>query len=335
MRALFIALAGVAAAGVAASGNAASGAAREGPKMPHVSWQPEAPRQGDPLLLELRAGGSVQRVRGRFLGRRVEFFRWGPGRWRALAPIPAGTRPDRHRLRLTLWDASGRRRTLTRSIGVAEADFPTSELSVDPKFTRPPAAVRPRIRRERRRIRRAWQDTGPTRWWRAPFLRPLKSPRTSVFGVRRLFNGKLRSRHNGVDLDGKIGDPIRATNHGRVVLAGDLYYTGRCVFIDHGYGLFSVYFHMTDLRVKEGEVVHKGQIIGTVGESGRVTGPHLHFGIKLLGAYVDPERLLALDFGPEVAPDPVAAAAPGNGVPAAGGGAPPQASEAVGGSASE
>jgi murein DD-endopeptidase MepM/ murein hydrolase activator NlpD len=130
--------------------------------------------------------------------------------------------------------------------------------------------------------------------WEGGFLHPTASAETAAFGTRRLLNGVQRSRHLGWDLDGKVGDPVHATQAGRVVVAARLFYSGGTVILDHGQGLFSLYFHLSALDVKKGQTVHRAQRVGRVGRSGRVTGPHLHFAFKLDGVYVDPERLLAL-----------------------------------------
>lgn len=266
---------------------------------PRVTWEPAVPVQGDPLLIEVTPGFPVRALGGRFLGKRLEFFPWGPGTWRALTPVPVGTYEGEYTVRVVLVAKAGRRSVHKRVIQVRPGDFADSELSVDPKFTAPPFEVRSRIRKERKQIRKAWKKSDSRRLWRGHFEWPLVNVITSEYGKRRVFNDVVKSRHLGLDIDGGRGDPIVAAARGRVVLADHLYYTGRCVFIDHGLGMFTVYFHMSKLHVRPGQMVEAGEIIGEVGRSGRVTGPHLHFGAKISGSYVNPERLLVLDIGPD------------------------------------
>lgn len=273
-----------------------------------ITWQPEAPRQGDPLLLEVRPKTPADRVTGTFLGHTLVFEPWGEGVFRALAPISVKVAPGAHRLEVVLH--RGRRvRRDRRQVTVAGAEFPESRLSVNPRFTRPPKKARARIRRDRRHIRAAWRRGRSGRLWRGAFRRPIDSEKTGEFGTQRTFNGKVRSRHLGLDLDADVGDPVHAAGRGRVVLAEDLYYSGNSVFVDHGDGLFTVYFHLSELVVAPGDAVEAGDLLGKAGRTGRVTGPHLHFGVKLDGTYVSPETLLALDFGPDPALAPEATAA--------------------------
>jgi murein DD-endopeptidase MepM/ murein hydrolase activator NlpD len=141
-----------------------------------------------------------------------------------------------------------------------------------------------------------WRALPSKRKWRGSFVWPRKDEICSTFGARRMFNDKLKSRHFGVDIDGKTGDPVLAIGAGRVVMVSDRYYAGGTVVIDHGLRLFSLYFHLSEFQVEVGDMVEKGQLIGKVGRSGRVTGPHLHLGIRVEGLSFDPLSLLEFDF---------------------------------------
>ncbi len=262
-----------------------------------VSWIPEKPEQGDAMVVTVEAEGSVSKVEGRFIDRDLIFFPWGEGSWKAFAPIPVGARTGERPLTVTVVSQEGGRSQSRASVALLPHDFQETELRVDPRFIKPPEEERPRIRRDRQMIREAFAVSKDERLWRLPFVRPVEGRRTSPFGTRRTFNGEIRSRHMGVDFDGRPGDPIKALTDGEVVLAHDLYYAGRSVFIDHGHHLFTVYFHLTDIEVEVGERVEAGQRIGTVGATGRVTGPHLHLGVRVQGRYVNPERFLELSLG--------------------------------------
>jgi murein DD-endopeptidase MepM/ murein hydrolase activator NlpD len=125
-------------------------------------------------------------------------------------------------------------------------------------------------------------------------VRPVPHEANSAFGTRSIFNGKPRNAHGGADFLSPGGTPIRAPNAGRIAVARDLYFSGNTVIIDHGLGLFSMLAHMSAIDVREGDVVKAGQVLGRVGATGRVTGPHLHWAVRAGGARVDPLSLLAL-----------------------------------------
>lgn len=160
-----------------------------------------------------------------------------------------------------------------------------------------------RVRREQARVGRLWSRRGAARF-RLPLAHPLAgAPGGGRFGARRIFNGEPRSPHTGADYAATAGTPVGATAAGRVVLAGDLFFSGNSIFLDHGDGLISMYFHLSEIVVEEGQEVARGQRIGAVGATGRATGPHLHFGVRWRGARIDPAQLLAAtEAVPHVAP---------------------------------
>jgi murein DD-endopeptidase MepM/ murein hydrolase activator NlpD len=149
-----------------------------------------------------------------------------------------------------------------------------------------------RVRRESQEIGRLWGRMAERRFALPlhPPLAPL--PEGGRFGSRRVINGQPRSPHSGADYSAKAGEPILAVADGEVALADEHFFAGNSVFVDHGDGLISMYFHMSRILVQEGEIVRRGQVIGEVGATGRVTGPHLHFGLRWHGARIDPALLL-------------------------------------------
>jgi murein DD-endopeptidase MepM/ murein hydrolase activator NlpD len=166
--------------------------------------------------------------------------------------------------------------------------FETRTLRVSPEFVNPPASMMERIANDARRVREAYGQSASERLWQAPFIRPVDDPVSSQFGRRSILNGQARSPHTGTDFASVTGTPIKAPNAGRIALADDLYFTGTTVIIDHGLGLLSMFAHLSKLEVREGDRVTAGQIVGRVGASGRVTGPHLHWGLRVSDARVDP-----------------------------------------------
>jgi murein DD-endopeptidase MepM/ murein hydrolase activator NlpD len=172
--------------------------------------------------------------------------------------------------------------------------FPTRTLTVDPAFVTPPPEAAERIERESKELNQVWASPAPDKLWQGAFLRPVPQPANSAFGSRSVFNGEPRSQHSGADFRSPAGTPIKAPNAGRVVIAGPRYFSGDTVVIDHGQGLFSLFAHLSVTNVKQGETVKKGAVIGEVGQTGRVTGPHLHWAVRLNGARVDPLSLLTV-----------------------------------------
>jgi len=171
--------------------------------------------------------------------------------------------------------------------------YPTQRLDVPPEMvTPPPGAVR-RIRAENRRISAIW-NLGGRPGFELPLAPPLEPlPEARSFGSRRVFNGEPRSPHGGVDFSADIGTPVMAAAPGRIVIAADHYYSGKSVFIDHGDDLVTMYFHLDQILVEEGDQVQTGHVVGAVGATGRVTGPHLHFGVRWRASRIDPMVLLA------------------------------------------
>jgi len=189
--------------------------------------------------------------------------------------------------------AGGRSVAVSRTITVADVDFPVQRLSLPEEMVTPPKEVLERIKREREESSRALATMSSGRKWSVPMVRPVPGIITSPYGFRRILNDQPRSPHRGIDYRAAVGDPVRAAADGTVLLSTEHYYAGQCVYLDHGNGVVSVYMHLSERKVKEGDPVSAGDAVGLAGKSGRVTGPHLHFGISLQGMMVDPEPLLA------------------------------------------
>ena len=166
---------------------------------------------------------------------------------------------------------------------------PVQRLKVDKKYVHPPASEEERIKNDRKKVQAALQENLPERLWEMPFKRPVPGQPSSLFGMKRVFNGEPRSVHKGLDLRGASGTPIHAMADGRVALVDNLYYSGNTVYLNHRDGVFSAYLHMSEPKVKEGQMVKKGDVIGLVGATGRVTGPHLHLSMIVQGQSVDPQ----------------------------------------------
>jgi len=177
---------------------------------------------------------------------------------------------------------------------VAPGNFLQQKLSVNPAYVEPPESEKERIARDREKVAAVWAAVPTTRVWDRAFVMPVEATPSGNFGARRVFNGKTQSRHAGADLVAAEGTPIKAPAPGTVRLAEDLYFSGGTVILDHGGDLFTTYFHMSRIDVKPGDRVRTGDVLGAVGATGRVTGPHLHWGARLNGARVNPLALLKL-----------------------------------------
>lgn len=189
-------------------------------------------------------------------------------------------------------EIGGQQKTFAREIVVRLRTFPEQRLRVAGEMVTPDPALLPRIEEERRLVRQAVERISGQRHWTMPFARPVGGSVSSVFGLRRFFNDQPRAPHRGVDLRAAMGTPVQAFSAGEVALTGDHYFAGQSVYIDHGLGLVTQYIHLSEIDVTQGQMVSAGQVIGKAGATGRVTGPHLHFGLSVLSMWVDPLPLL-------------------------------------------
>ncbi|MGD1999281.1 MAG: M23 family metallopeptidase [Desulfobacterales bacterium] len=208
-----------------------------------------------------------------------------------LIAIPYHSKPGTETIGLGWSDRTGHRE-LTVSLKILSHRFKSEKLQVTPSRVTPAPEDLERIKREGAEVRAVYAASRPQRLWDEPFQRPLKSIVTSPYGTRRLLNGKLKSYHGGVDFRAATGTPIYAANTGIVGLAKNLFYSGNIVILDHGSGLFTTYAHLSRIDVAPGRLVEKGQVIGLAGATGRVNGPHLHWGVKVNGVNVNPLHML-------------------------------------------
>ena len=260
---------------------------------PHVAWWPRLPLQGSlvRLVVPPPAGDSVTAVSGELAGEPLHFERFADG-FQALGAVPFAAR-DSAAARVVAERAGVADDTLLATIPVARRRVPRERLHVAPQFAQPPESLAERIRIEQEMVQEVRRRAHETpRLWQAPFVRPSAGAVTSVFGVARVFNEVLRSRHWGVDFAGQRGSPVRAANRGVVAFVADLYYSGTTVLIDHGAGLVTGYFHLSRVLAVPGDTVDAGQLIGRVGSSGRVTKAHLHWFAAYGGITVDPLDLV-------------------------------------------
>jgi len=242
---------------------------------------------GDVVVLTIGGASASETVRVHAFGHEVPTFAATAGRRRALVGIDLDVRLGTQTIAVAADD-----RRATSAIQIVRRAFATRKLTVDPAFVNPPASELSRIDRERAQLEKLWETWTPEKLWEGAFEPPVPEPANSAFGTRSILNGEPRSPHGGADFPSPAGTPIKAPNGGRVVLAEALYFTGNTVVVDHGLGLYSLFAHMTEMKVHASDTVKTGDVLGTVGSTGRVTGPHLHWAVRLDGARVDPLVLI-------------------------------------------
>lgn len=255
-----------------------------------VDVQARRVQPGELVVLTLTVPENVSVVRVHAFDRDIPTFKVGEGLWRALVGIDVAVKAGRHTVTI---DAGGPLRA-THELRVLPHRFPSRRLTVDESFVNPPPAVQGRIVREAQELVALWRASAPERLWTGSFVRPVPEAANSAFGSRSIFNGQPRAPHGGADFTSPAGTPVHAPTAGRIVLARSLYFTGNTIVIDHGLGLFSLLAHLSRLDAPEGAAVIADEVVGLVGATGRVTGPHLHWAVRLNDARIDPLSILAV-----------------------------------------
>lgn len=247
--------------------------------------------QGD--IVELRIPGmGLSSVEGRMGKAMVPFFSNGSGDYTAFVGVDLEAKPGLVTVVVKGITTTGIQRDSQVSLLIKPKAFKKESFSVAAEFDQLSPEVLERIRNDQDEFARVFMTSAPDRLWRGPFVLPVSNEVSSPFGYRRVINGAPRAPHTGVDLRAALGSEVVAANHGRVVLLGDFFFSGNSLVLDHGAGLYTMYFHLSGFRVEMGAVVRKGDVIGLSGMTGRVTGPHLHWGARINGARVDPFELV-------------------------------------------
>jgi murein DD-endopeptidase MepM/ murein hydrolase activator NlpD len=250
---------------------------------------------GSPVLFRVTAPNGTQELTGEFLGQAISFRRNAVCRcWYALAGVSLSTKPGQYTLHLAGKGAAAENASFDEAVAIHLAHYPSSTITVAPAFVEPPKEVQPLIEAADAAKKQAFSASDPDPLWAGRFLPPADAETSGVFGSSRVYNGVKKSQHLGLDFRVGTGTPVHATNAGKVILARPLYFEGNCVMLDHGQGLVTIYMHLSEFKVKEGEKVAAGQLIALSGGTGRSTGPHLHFAVRWRGEYLNPATLLDL-----------------------------------------
>lgn len=258
-----------------------------------ITLQARAQQPGELLLVTLTTDAHATDMRVRAFGQLAPVFETAPREWQALVGIDIDQRPGVYSL-VAEAQVNGALVSGRHELRIRPKRFPTRRLLVAPAFVDPPPSMAERIARETALMTDVYAHSSLERLWRGPFVRPVSDPANSRFGTRSIFNGKTRSPHAGTDFLSAAGTPVRAPNGGRVALARELYFSGNTVVVDHGLGVFSLLAHLSRIDVKDGQEIAAGERVGLVGATGRVTGPHLHWALRVAAARIDPLSVLEL-----------------------------------------
>jgi murein DD-endopeptidase MepM/ murein hydrolase activator NlpD len=248
--------------------------------------------QGELVEVKMR-GEDLAAVEGQLGNEKIYFYPNGRVTFSTIVGADVEAKPGSSKLFLKTTTSTGTERYAEVAFKIKAKAFRKESFSVPPGFDHMIPETIEEIRREQAAFARVFAAPSAERMWNGPFVRPVPHEASaSSFGFRRIINGTPRAPHTGTDLSAPIGTEVLATNHGRVALVGNFFFAGGSVVLDHGGGLFTMYFHLSEFRVAEGAMVKKGDVVALSGVTGRVTGPHLHWGARLLNARIDPLQLL-------------------------------------------
>jgi murein DD-endopeptidase MepM/ murein hydrolase activator NlpD len=260
-----------------------------------ITWSPLRLESGSPVLIRIDLDQPAGELHGAWLNHAIVFTKAQNGKtWYALAGIDVEQASGTFPLDLTGTSADGSALHAKQDVPVLPAQYKTTTLHVQEKFVQPDPQTQQRIAADKLVKDAAYARQISQPLWRGRFMSPVPFTATDSFGTRRMFNGELASIHRGTDFHAPAGTPVLAANDGEVIIAQGMFYEGNLVVIDHGLQFSTQYMHLSKIEVKVGDRVKKGQRIGLSGATGRVTGPHLHLGVRWQGEYVDPVLLLRL-----------------------------------------
>ena len=246
--------------------------------------------QGSLLIAEVVGTKPLIGFAGDWDGRVIPLWNEGEksGILHGLIGVDLEKAPGHYEWKVSWKNAAGEEKSCSAVVTVQAGKFPTERLKVEKQFVQPDPEQEKRAEEEQKKMRAIFETVTPERYWDGKFLLPLKGVTTGGnFGRRRILNGEARSPHAGVDFPALAGTAVFATQAGKVVLAEELFYSGNTVVIDHGYGIYTLYAHLSAMESKPGQMVKAGEEIGKVGATGRVTGPHLHWGLTVERARVN------------------------------------------------
>ncbi len=252
-------------------------------------------KSGEVLFITLKVGGADPAVTGKFRDRIVPFFKIDQkGRYGALLGIDLADGPLQAEVRVQVQEGPKARLVKRYRVKVHPSKFGIQELTLPNDKVELDEETLKRVEEEQQQMLENLGEVSGKRLWKGQFIIPVEGKMAGTFGLKRIINGQPRNPHSGEDIYAPEGTAVAASNDGIVTLIGNFFFSGKSIVIDHGLGLFTMYFHLSEVQVGKGEKVSKGQTIGLVGATGRATGPHLHWGARLNGARVNPFSLVKL-----------------------------------------
>lgn len=260
-----------------------------------VSFSSQVLKQGEVLAVQVEPRSSVSKISGTIFNKPIHFYKNpAPKKYSALVGIDMDTKPGRYKLKIFITDRTGKKTTMQHRIRVNYANFGTQKLTLPPDKVTLDEETLKKVELEKEKIGKVWDIFTEEPLWDGRFIQPVAGDMSDNFGLRRIINGEQKSPHTGIDVDAPEGAPVQASNSGRAVFTDDQFFSGKTLVIDHGLGLFTMYFHLSEILVTEGTPVKRGDIIAKAGKTGRATGPHLHWGVRLNGARIHPASLIRL-----------------------------------------
>jgi hypothetical protein len=256
-------------------------------------------KQGQVLWIEIPVANIETKVSGTFLKRNILFFPASETSFAGILGIDMEDPPGLQELNVHVRTDTGTEHfsyfilVMKEEYPVQHLTLPKEKVDLDPKTLQ-------RVQQEQKEMAEAFLHVSAVPLWDGPFLEPVNGKITGVFGSRRIINGQPRRPHSGEDIAAPLGTPVQATNKGTVVKTMNHFFSGKGVILDHGMGLFSMYFHLSEIDVQSGQAVQKGEALGKVGASGRATGPHLHWGFRVNGSRINPYALTTLPLSNQI-----------------------------------
>jgi len=260
--------------------------------LPRIEWQPKAVFQGGTVWLRIYPAKSAQVTNVTFNSSRILLdFDSESDCYVGIVPVCQDTPPGIVDIKISF----AGQKVLTKSVQVLAKKFPTQYLTLPESKVNLCQQDLERHYREKNIVSQVFKHSAPSKRFTSGFMMPVSAEISTPFGVRRFMNRQPKNPHSGVDLAAEIATPVRATNTGVVACVGDHFFAGKSVYVDHGLGVISMYFHLSEIKVQKGDTVQKGAVLGLVGSSGRSTGPHLHWGVRINNVKVDPLSLIQLN----------------------------------------
>ncbi len=250
-----------------------------------ITIEPNKPGPGDIMVVTIKnVTGAAE---GTFNGKKI-YFNPSKDSLKAIVPVDLFTEPGKYDL-----DISANGSTLHQAVEIIKKEYELQRLTLPKDMVELSPENEARVEREQKKMAAVWPNES-ARQWSGDFTNPLEGEIITPFGVRRIINSIPKNPHSGVDVAGKNGDRIRAPNDGVVRLIDTQFFSGKSLVLDHGQGIYTMFFHLSKVLVRPGQKVKKGMVIALVGSTGRATGPHLHWGVRVQGARVDPLELIKL-----------------------------------------